>query len=107
MVRILLAFLLFDFTALSFYALSQVGLSGFVDAVFANVATMTLFADLMIALGLVLVWIWQDAREHGRSALPFTILTLALGSVGPLLYLVLRRDREGAAAPHLAPATTR
>ena len=49
------------------------------------------FADLVIALSLIIGWMWQDARKRGVSAIPYVLLTLGFGSVGPLLYL-LRRD---------------
>lgn len=54
-----------------------------------------LFADLVIALLLVIVWLWQDARQLGRNPWPWVIATLALGAFGPLLYLLTRQPREG------------
>ena len=47
---------------------------------------------IAIALSLIIAWMWQDARERGVSAMPYVLLTLGFGSVGPLLYLLLRRD---------------
>lgn len=47
--------------------------------------------DLVIALGLVLVWLVQDARAQGRNPWPWVAITLATGSFGPLLYLLTRR----------------
>ena len=88
--KILIAFVLADFTALTVYALYQFGLIGLFDAVFANAATITAFADLVIALSLVMIWMWQDARKRGVSALPYCAVTLVAGSVGPLLYLLFR-----------------
>jgi hypothetical protein len=37
-----------------------------------------------------MVWMGEDAEERKVSALPFLLLTLLLGSVGPLLYLIRR-----------------
>jgi hypothetical protein len=48
-------------------------------------------ADLSIALGLSLVWIWRDAQATGRRAWPWVVATLALGSFGPLIYLLTRK----------------
>ena len=33
---------------------------------------------------------WQDAKKRGVSVIPHILLTLTLGSVGPLLYLIQR-----------------
>ncbi len=96
-----LGLVLLGFSGLTAYAVSQYGVIGLFDQVLANSATVTLFADLTIALTMVMVWMWRDASARGRSALPYVLLTLGLGSVGPLLYL-LRRD-AGPAARH-APA---
>ncbi len=47
--------------------------------------------DLALALGLVLVWMWHDARARGRRFVPWLLLTLVAGSFGPLLYLLAQR----------------
>lgn len=88
--RILLAVVLADFVGLTLYALAQVGLSGFVEAATANIATVALTADLCIALGLISVWMWRDAQRRGVAVVPHLLLTLGLGSVGPLLFLLQR-----------------
>ena len=85
---------LIDFLGLTAYAVSQYGYLGFFDAVMANSATTTAVVDLLIALSLVVVWMWRDARERGVSPLFYLILTVTLGSVGPLLYLVQRAGSE-------------
>ena len=89
-----LSLVLADFTALSAYAVYQYGVVGLLQAVTANAATTTAFVDLVIALSLVMVWMWRDARDRGVSPLPYVALTLMAGSVGPLLYLI---RREGTA----------
>jgi uncharacterized protein DUF2834 len=89
-----LSVLLADFVGLTAYAVYQYGYAGFFQLVMANAATLTAFADLCIALSLVIAWMVRDAREHGRSVLPYVLLTLTLGSVGPLLYLIRRAGSE-------------
>jgi hypothetical protein len=86
--RIALGIVLASFTALTAYAIEQHGLAGSLELCFANAATTTLFVDASIALGLLVMWMWDDARAHGRAWLPYALLTLVFGSVGPLLYLV-------------------
>jgi len=96
--RLLSGLVLADFTALTAWAVWTHGYVGFFEAAFANLASITVGVDLVIALSLVTIWLWQDARERGVSPIPYVVLTALLGSVGPLLYLVTRfrepaRDR--------------
>jgi hypothetical protein len=84
---------LIGFSILTGYAVYQHGYIGFFEQLLANAATVTVFVDLTIALGLVLLWIWQDARKQGISPLPYIALTFTLGSVGPLLYLIRRLSK--------------
>ena len=51
-----------------------------------------------VSLGPNGAWLVGDARARGRSPWPWVLLTLFTGSIGPLLYLSLRRPRDGAAA---------
>ena len=90
-----------DFTALTAYAIWQFGIVGLFDAAFANVATITLFADLVIALSLVSIWMIVDARQRGASPLPYVVTTLLLGSIGPLVYLIRREGSAPASAASL------
>jgi MFS superfamily sulfate permease-like transporter len=89
-----LSVILADFSALTAYAVYQHGYAGFFELLFANWATATVFVDLCIALALIIAWMWRDARRRGLSPLPYAALTLALGSVGPLLYLIRRAGTE-------------
>jgi Terpene cyclase DEP1 len=102
-----LSVLLADFTALTAYAVYQVGFVGVFELAFANWATTTLFVDLTIALSLVLAWMWNDARDRGTAFFPYAILTLTLGSVGPLLYLIRREGTAERPAPRLAAGGVR
>ena len=89
--KIGIGIVLLAFSDLTAYALYQHGVTGVVQLEMANSVTVTAFADLVIALSLIIGWMWQDARKRGVSAIPYVLLTLGFGSVGPLLYL-LRRD---------------
>jgi hypothetical protein len=88
--------------AVDAYAVNLYGLVGFFRMVFANFASVSTLVDLIIALVLILEWMSDDARERGVSALPFVLLMIALGSIGPLLYLIRRfsdrPDRAGSGA---------
>ena len=76
-----------DFTAYVFY---QHGFIGFWEQAFATFATAQITIDLVIALSLVMLWMLKDAKSRSINPVPFVILTLGLGSIGPLCYLVRR-----------------
>ena len=81
--------LLIPFVALTVYAVTQVGYVGIFDYHRHSPAGWQVFTDLVIALVLVMLWMIRDARRTGRTVWPYLIATLTLGSIGPLLYLVL------------------
>ena len=90
--------------AMDAYAVYLYGYVGFFQMVLANFAGVTAFVDLLIALILIIVWMGDDARQRNVSALPFIFLTIALGSIGPLLYLIRRfsdrTERAESVTPH-------
>ncbi len=88
-----LGIVLVDFLALSGYALYYYGYVGMFTALTANAATIAAFADLTIALGLVSIWIVQDARARGESGIPWVVLTALVGSPAALIYLIRRESR--------------
>ena len=88
--RILLSIVLAGFLALTAVAVAAHGYVGFFELATANWATRLLFVDLSIALVLITVWMYFDARERGASFLPYALVTLAFGAAGPLLYLIRR-----------------
>jgi len=85
---------LIGFAALTAYAVYQHGYIGLFQQALANAATVQVFLDLTIALSLVILWMWQDAQKQDIAPLPYVLLTLILGSIGPLLYLVRRLSKE-------------
>ncbi len=92
MQRALLIIVLIGFSALTGVAIIEHGgPMGIFTHAFANTAGMQLFFDLVIALALFLVWMWNDAKATGRNPWPWLVITLSIGSFGPLLYLLLRK----------------
>ena len=91
--RILLSIVLAAFLGLTVVAVAAHGYLGFFQLAMANWATRLLFVDLVIALTLISVWMYFDARERGASFLPYALVTLTFGVAGPLLYLIRRPSR--------------
>src|SRR5262245_6496359 len=98
----LLAFVLFGFSVLNVYVMSQYGVGDVVALLTANAVTVLALVDLTISLSLIVVWMWNDAKDRGISALPYAVVTMFLGSIGPLIYL-LRTVGERAPAATNAP----
>lgn len=92
-IRTLAIILFVPFVALSVYAVAQVGYVGIFDYHRHSPAGWQVFVDLVIALLLILVWLIPDARNTGRNPLPYVLLTLVAGSIGPLLYLIMGPNR--------------
>lgn len=100
-----LGIVLVGFSILTGYAVYLYGYLGFFREVTSNAASLTLAVDLVIALTIILVYLDGDAREHGISAVPYLLLTLAFGSVGPLLYLIRRFSKATSGALRTARAS--
>ncbi len=81
--------LLLPFSVLSVYAVQQVGYWGIFEYHLPSPAGWQVFTDLVIAIILIAVWMIRNARETGRNVIPYLILSVFLGSIGPLLYLVM------------------
>jgi hypothetical protein len=94
MQRVLIGFTLIAFGSLTAVALYQHGYWGILAPHFQATNAAQVFFDLVIALVLVLTWIWHDAKQLGRNPIPWIIATLALGSFGPLVYLLTRQKKE-------------
>jgi len=87
------------FAILNAITLADGGLQGLVQLLESrNLWAYALMADLAIALGLIVSWIVADARVKGRNSVPYVLLTLALGSIGPLLYLLGSKARPDTTA---------
>ncbi len=56
-------------------------------------ASWQIFADLVISLSLLLVFIRRDAQATGRPFWPWVAFCLTAGSFGPLLYFITAKRR--------------
>jgi hypothetical protein len=105
------AFLLFDvlvaFLVFTLWVIESVGYAGFFAQTLASPVGIQLLVDLVISLSLALIWMRGDSKTHGIPFAPYLVLTLVLGSVGLLAYLLHREVRSRrvtsrAAAPAVA-----
>lgn len=102
-----LSFVLADFVAFSAYVVYHYGYVGLFQAALANAATAQVLIDLGIALTCFVVWMLRDARERGIGAAPYLVLTLTLGSIGALAYLIRRESAAATAADGLGAQALR
>ncbi|MDF1660676.1 MAG: DUF2834 domain-containing protein [Planctomycetota bacterium] len=82
------------FTILSRMASVQTG--GFIALWalgFSSIGNLKILIDLMIACVFAFAWMWHDAQKREATVWPFFLITLGLGSFGPLAYLLLREWR--------------
>jgi hypothetical protein len=84
----ILTIVLIAFGIQGVYVMSQVGYWGIWINNLNHPAGQQMLADLVIALSMVMVWMWRDAKATGRNVWPWIIVTLAAGSFGPLIYLL-------------------
>lgn len=95
-----------DFAAFTGYAIYTEGYFAFVPLATAFATSSPwgaqVMIDFLLALAVALGFVVADARRRGVAAWPFVALTLTLGSIGPLVYLI---QRERSRAPD--PARTR
>lgn len=98
-----IGFVLADFVALTVYAVYHYGYLAFFELHAMNAIQLQIFIDLIIALTFVMVWMWRDAKARGISPIPYVAMTLFLGSIGPLVYLI-RREATDASPVGVAAA---
>jgi len=92
--RLLAAIVLLPFAAFSTWVVWRHGYFGFLSLARAEPWALQMLLDLVIACSIAIGWMRADARKHGVNVVPYVIATIALGSIGPLAYLVLTPRRE-------------
>ena len=83
------------FGAVSAVALAEHGYLGLWAFLFQGSAERQVALDLTVAMFLVLSWVVADARTSGVPAWPYIVVTLFMGSLGPLGYLLHRELVRG------------
>ncbi len=94
--RPVLILVLAAFGAFSLYAMWQVGYVGIWQAGLSSVGALQVLLDLVVMSFIALGLLWRDARRTGRTLWPYAVITVAAGSFGPLLYLLLAPREAGA-----------
>jgi hypothetical protein len=89
----LLILVFVPFGAFTAAAVWHDGLFGIFASIVHSYGSMQIFADLVIALSLVMAWMWRDAKNTGRNIWPWIIATLVAGSFGPLLYFITGKQK--------------
>ena len=97
MQRTILIITLAAFSVLSALALWHHGYWGLIAPQLQTLGTGQVLADLVISLGLVMIWMWRNATSTGRNPSPWFVLALAAGSFGPLIYLLTQPGGKRAA----------
>ena len=92
------AFFLLDvlvaFLAFTIWVIESVGYLGFFQQAVASPVAIQLLVDVVLSLSLALLWMRSDSKTSGIPFAPYLVVTLVLGSVGPLGYLLHRELRE-------------
>lgn len=92
--RVVVLAVLLPFLAFSLWVVAQGGPLGFLTLAGREPWGMQMLLDLCIALFMVGGWMIRDARSRGMAAWPFVIATIAVGSIGPLVYLLVRGPKR-------------
>jgi hypothetical protein len=91
--QVLCLAVLLPFLAYTAWVLATEGYLGFWAQALGSPVAVQLTLDLVIALSLVLLWMWEDARATRMPFAPYLVVTLLIGSIGPLAYLIHREAR--------------
>ena len=70
---------------------------GAIDAITFNTMSWQIYIDLVLAIVVLSIWIYRDARQRGTSPWPYIAGGVVAGMFGPLFYLLLRPDAPASA----------
>jgi hypothetical protein len=90
-----LAFIALDFALLTGWAIYHHGIVGWIPDLLSTPIGITAGVDLTLALSIAWAWTWMDARRQGINPWPYLALTAGTGSLGLLVYFLVRERRAG------------
>ncbi len=70
------------------------GVMGFPNAITFSWASIQIYLDLVIAIVMVMVWMFRDAKKIGRNPWPWIAAAFVVGCFSPLAYLATRNAEE-------------
>ena len=89
----LIALIAFGAYTVSVMLQAEQSLIDFGISLMSSPDTAQVVIDLYLLATMAGIWMYQDARKRGQSALsvaPYLLITAIFVSIGPLLYLVVR-----------------
>lgn len=92
--RLLVLIALVPFTILTVIALWVDGVTGIFASITNSWGSLQIYVDLVIALAIISIWMYRDAKARGRNPWPWIVGTLAVGAFSPLVYLLTRDSAE-------------
>jgi hypothetical protein len=84
------ALVIAGFGAFSVWVAATHGYTGFLSLVRREPWGLQMLLDLAIALSFAIGWMRHDAKRRGITSWPYVAMTIALGSLGVLAYVVRR-----------------
>lgn len=88
--QVLLVVVMVSFGAFTAVALAVDGIVGIFHAITFNLVSIQIFVDLVLAVGVINIWVHGDARSRGRNPWPWLVASLLTGMFSPLTYLLVR-----------------
>ena len=92
--RTILIITLVFFGALTALTLWYDGVIGVFASIAGSFGSAQIYVDLVIAIVLINVWIWHDAKSRGRNPWPWIVAAMLVGSFSPLVYLLTRKPSK-------------
>ena len=93
-VRTIVIITLILFGVLTAIALWVDGVTGIFASIVSSWGSMQIYIDLVIALTMIMFWLYRDARAQGRNPWPWIVATFVVGAFSPLIYLLVRDSTE-------------
>ena len=84
------ALVLAAFGAFSIWVVATRGYLGFLELARDDRWALQMLIDLAIACSFAIGWMRHDARKRGIKTWPYIVMTILLGSIGVLVYVVRR-----------------